>query len=222
MRTKEIENIYKRLEEKLGVGNVKEVGELIGVKDNAISSKKARGTLHYDEIINYCLEHGISLDYVMKGLNPRTSLVIRSKNDASEPRREDELLIPFFDTINSAGEQFCGYGLSGYIPIDKITFNLANPHTSAIRIFGDSMANTIKPDNIIFVDRRKREFIDGKIFLIKVSGEFHVKRLFRSLGTDNIILKSDNIAYPTFELKPSEFKILGMFIYSIQAKVSEL
>jgi len=227
IRKDEIDKIYLRLLEKMEVEYVKDIADKFNILDTAISSKKSRGTLHYEEIITYCLENNISIDYIMKGVDNNKSIVIYSKDEAKNFRNDNDLLIPFFGEIKKTKDGICFNSVSsecitGFIPLNKKTYNLIDTDTQALKAFDDSMAATIKTDNIIFVDRNNTTLNEGKIHFIKVDNELYIKRLFKGIGSDKFILKSDNIAYPVFEVEPSKVEILGLFIYSIKSEVDTL
>ncbi len=92
----------------------------------------------------------------------------------------------------------------------------ANPENLVlIRARGDSMANTIMPEEMVFVDRsRIVEPCDG-IWVFRNEDALFIKRLQFMPGR-KIKVKSDNPAYDAFELQPdSTFSLLGQVIAAL-------
>ncbi len=84
-----------------------------------------------------------------------------------------------------------------------------------IQARGDSMANTIMPEEMVFVDRScVVEPCDG-IWVFRNEDALFIKRLQFMPGR-KIKVKSDNPAYDTFELQPdSTFSLLGQVIAAL-------
>ncbi|MDD2998344.1 MAG: S24 family peptidase [Candidatus Riflebacteria bacterium] len=92
----------------------------------------------------------------------------------------------------------------------------ANPENLVlIQARGDSMANTIMPEEMVFVDRSCIvEPCDG-IWVFRNEDALFIKRLQFMPGR-KIKVKSDNPAYDTFELQPdSTFSLLGQVIAAL-------
>lgn len=81
----------------------------------------------------------------------------------------------------------------------------------AIIADGDSMEPTIKAGDIIFIV--PDEVIkDSKIYILNIEGETYCKRIYKNISTGGIILKSDNLNAPSFEItkeRLNDIKIIG-------------
>jgi len=73
----------------------------------------------------------------------------------------------------------------------------------------DSMAPTINPDDLLFVDTSSTEYAGETVYLIQHGGELLCKRL--SLVGRDIIVSSDNDHYPAWKWsdRPEETRIIG-------------
>jgi phage repressor protein C with HTH and peptisase S24 domain len=84
-----------------------------------------------------------------------------------------------------------------------------------IRARGDSMADTIMPEELVFVDRTfNHDPIDG-IWVFRHQGSLYIKRL-QFMPDKKIQVKSDNPSYDKYIIEaPTEFKILGQVIAAL-------
>ncbi|WP_309751188.1 S24 family peptidase [Novosphingobium sp.] len=82
---------------------------------------------------------------------------------------------------------------------------------SAIRVEGDSMEATLRDGDEILVDRTPRGPRDG-IHVVRSGDALMVKRL--DLARSGVVaLVSDNPAYRTIELEPSEVEVIGRVVW---------
>ncbi len=79
----------------------------------------------------------------------------------------------------------------------------------AVIVHGDSMADTLKPNDCIIINLTKRD-ADGGIFVIRVGETIYVKRLIQEKDIIRVI--SDNPRYDTWSLdKTDDFEIIGKY-----------
>lgn len=83
--------------------------------------------------------------------------------------------------------------------------------------YGDSMQPTFFNGDLIIIDKNKKEFLDGKIFVLLYEDGLYIKRIFR-MPQNKVILKSDNIHYPDIEVSKDDFRLLGQIIKVISFK----
>ncbi|WP_339139067.1 S24 family peptidase [Kerstersia gyiorum] len=76
----------------------------------------------------------------------------------------------------------------------------------------DSMAPTINPDDLLFVDTSVTEYAGETVYLIRHGGELLCKRL--SLAGRDIVVSSDNDKYPQWKWseRPDETCIIGRVV----------
>ncbi len=79
----------------------------------------------------------------------------------------------------------------------------------AVIVHGDSMTETLKPNDCIIINLTKRD-ADGGIFVIRVGETIYVKRLIKEKDVIRVI--SDNPRYDTWSLdKTDDFEIIGKY-----------
>jgi phage repressor protein C with HTH and peptisase S24 domain len=97
-----------------------------------------------------------------------------------------------------------------FLPDDYSSLEILSVH-------GDSMESTFYDNDLIIIDKSKKDFINGKIFIVLYDDELYVKRIFK-LPQNRIILKSDNKYYPDIEVISDNFKIIGQVVKALNFK----
>ncbi|MDQ4121922.1 MAG: S24 family peptidase [Acidobacteriota bacterium] len=88
--------------------------------------------------------------------------------------------------------------------------------TFCVRVQGDSMETTIRPNELLIVDRMP-ETRDDDIIVAWYEGEFCVKRL-KFLDDGSIWLYSDNRKYKPMKVAAdSDFEIWGLVLHTVQS-----
>lgn len=83
-----------------------------------------------------------------------------------------------------------------------------------IGVKGDSMAPTMKDDDIVMVDTTKDDISWGGIFVLRVDGDgLLVKRISMGSQRDFFIIKSDNPTFPTVERHRRDVEVVGRVIW---------
>ncbi len=73
---------------------------------------------------------------------------------------------------------------------------------SAVKVRGESMSPTIKENGYVGIDINDREYLEGKIYAVRIPDEgIAIKRVFYYKDQGKIILKSDNKNFADRELK---------------------
>lgn len=85
----------------------------------------------------------------------------------------------------------------------------------AVGVSGESMMPTLHPDDLVLVDRTKRDLRDGEIYaIVDIAGDVRVKRLERL--KDRLILRSDNPSFSSEMRTPDEVEqmtIVGRVVW---------
>lgn len=148
-----------------------------------------------------------------------------------EPTLEDfELLedefnntisLPYFNDIKASAGTGCiaADSKKEYIKIPKVFLSNNSNYSSfeILTVHGDSMESTFYDNDLIIIDKDKKDLINGKIFIVYYEDELFVKRVFR-MPQNKIILKSDNIYYPDIEVVSDNFKIIGQVVKALNFK----
>lgn len=189
---------YKRLEKKL---TQKELAELIGVKDSAITQyEKGKREPKMNIIFKLAEALGVSIDYF-------------NNNDYGfTPAKTTNQIIK--KPIAHIGSASCGFGLNN---IDTITEWFDIP-TSWIKGneddyflcngVGDSMIDVLIANGSILLCKQQSTLESGQIGAFVLNNEDYIKR-FKKKG-DIILLESANSKYESIIIsKDDDFRIVG-------------
>ena len=145
------------------------------------------------------------------------SLIARGDTAA---RSTDYVLIPALDIGASAG----GGSLNdSENPISTLAFQSNWVRTiasgrpealSVIRVEGDSMLPTLADGDQIVVDIDDRERLRDGIYVLRTDDALLVKRLSVNPATKRLSIKSDNIAYPSWDdCDPATVAVIGRVVW---------
>ncbi len=132
---------------------------------------------------------------------------------------QNTISLPFYNDIKASAGTGCiaAESKKEFIKIPKMF--LPNNYFSleVLSVHGDSMETTFYDNDLIIIDKDKKELINGKIFIVLYEDELYVKRVFK-MPQNKIILKSDNMYYPDIEVMSDNFKIIGQVIKALNFK----
>lgn len=189
-----------------------EIAKLLNIEHGTFSYMKKKGNVPAMNIIELSRKHKFDIEYVFFGEKAKNNEVekIVSKNDSIE--------LSIYDDVNASAGYGCLNGdhcCATHLFVDKNLFpRTTSKKIDAIKVNGDSMDPTFTDGDIIFVDKFQHEIKNGKIYIIRMSGEVFVKRIF--ISPKGIIIKSDNEHYPSFEITQTDIEIIGKVIYSLK------
>lgn len=209
----DINSVLIRLKNYFNVTDDKEIADIIGLTAANIYERKRRNSIPHEAIINALRDSDANLEHIFYGVGS-DRLSPRLKLDDNQ----SDISVKFYpDLTASAGMgclngDFCEYEM---ITIDRSLIpDVMSKNIEAIRIHGDSMDPTIKDKDVIFIDKSQRTIINGKIFVVKFSGEVYAKRIFKA--PKSLIIKSDNPQYPQYEVQIEDIEVLGQIIYNME------
>ena len=187
----------------------KDVATSLELSQANFATMKNRGKIPFSNILNFCAKKKISINWLLYDQNPG-SLV-----DST-----DKYWIKYYPSVAvSAGggayeaeENYESLALPEYfISMLGGKENLKN--IDAINVVGDSMEPTLNSDNIIFVQKTKKDDLRDGIYRFTTTHGLFVKRIQRRVdGKLDII--SDNKDYPSQILNKNDLEILGKVISS--------
>ena len=187
----------------------KDVANSLELSQANFATMKNRGKIPFSNILNFCAKKKISINWLLYDQNPG-SLV-----DST-----DKYWIKYYPSIAvSAGggayeaeENYESLALPEYfISMLGGKENLKN--IDAINVVGDSMEPTLNSDNIIFIDKTKKDALRDGMYAFSTTHGLFVKRIQRRVdGKLDII--SDNKDYPSQVLNKNDLEILGKVISS--------
>lgn len=179
------------------IPSVTELAKIIGITQNALSSRKSSNGYFSEKEQNLIL-------------------TFYKKNKSLD---EDCLSIPVRGDVYAS----MGYGVTIYDEKQTGTYQISgklandlgiNPQkTEMIFASGDSMLPTIEGGDSLLVDLNRKEVYDGRIYCVRIDGQVYAKRL-QKIPPTKIIVISDNQKYQSFEIDFSkqidfDFEIIG-------------
>lgn len=210
--------VIDRLKKELGFTEDQELAKLMGMSNAAFSERRTRESLPYEKIIDICRERGISSDFIFTGNRGELNGRIIHDCDRSDVDETKMMVVPYFENIQSITKD--QDAPVSYIVLPK------NDHPElmredrslhAVTITDDSMEGTILNGALLLFDINDSKFESNKVYILKAGEENMVKRLFKDPASpDTILLKSDNIYYPKFDISYNDIDVIGrvMFVYN--------
>ena len=180
--------------------------------------------------IHYTVNYG-NIYSMLKGERPFGERIARELEtkiglSAGFLDQEDALLsatndkkIPIFNNKLSAGqgnkvfdEEIIGYHLLNINDLKNEGLEVKNLCVFFVR--GDSMTPEIQDGSKVLVDTSQTTLTDNKIYAIAVDNEIFIKKIFKDLSSDKIILRSENNTYPDKIFKTTqELRVIGRVVY---------
>ena len=186
----------------------KDIADILNISQMNFATMKKRNKIPFAELMDFCASKSISINWMLYGQSPESLLETTNKfymvkyfNDVSasagggadgECEEVQELEIP---------EQFV-FMLGGERELKNI---------EAINVSGDSMEPTFSYNDIVFINREKKDLARGGVFTIRTEAGLFIKRVQQRLdGRIDII--SDNQVYSTQTLDPREVNVIGRVV----------
>ena len=185
----------------------KDVANSLELSQANFATMKNRGKIPFSNILNFCAKKKISINWLLYDQNP-DSLI-----DST-----DRYWIKYYPSVSvSAGggayeadENYESLALPTYF-VDMLGGKDNLKNIDAINVVGDSMEPTLNNDNIIFVDKTKKDASRDGIYAFTTNHGLFVKRIQRRVdGKLDII--SDNRDYPAQILNKTDLEILGRVV----------
>jgi SOS-response transcriptional repressor LexA len=186
----------------------KDVAKVLGITPMNFATMKKRGKIPFLELLDFCAKKSISINWILYGQSPES--LIETTNRFYK--------IKYFTNINaSAGggadnenDEFENLELpSAFVSILGGEIELKN--IEAINVSGDSMEPTFSYNDIVFINKTKKDINKGGVFALRTEAGLFIKRVEKKLdGMVDII--SDNQIYNTQTLALDEIEILGRVV----------
>lgn len=205
---------------------IAELAEAVGVDAANISRLETGKQKQFSEqTLNRLAQAlGVKVTDLFTSLENESTVCINSKSDSSARKDIDVYRVEVLDVSASAGS---GH-IQGSDVIDVIhAIEYSNDQAvimfggrtstgvKVINVRGDSMASTIEPGDLIFVDVNINEFDGDGIYVFGFDGKVYVKRL--QMIPDQLLVISDNPKYREWNItKENEhrFHIFGKVLIS--------
>ncbi len=186
----------------------KDVADVLGITQMNFATMKKRNKIPFNELLDFCATRSISINWILYGQSPESLVDATNKF----------YMVKYFNDINaSAG----GGSDNEYEDIEDLEIpeqfvamlggERELKHIEAINVSGDSMEPTFSYNDIVFVNRDKKDLQRGGIFTIRTEAGLFIKRVQKRIdGKIDII--SDNSVYSTQTLNPDEIEVIGRVI----------
>ena len=187
----------------------KDVAGALELSQVNFATMKNRGKIPFSNILDFCARKKISINWLLYNQNPG-SLV-----DST-----DKYWIRYYPEVNvSAGggayendDSYESFEVPPYfISMLGGKDNLKN--IDAINVVGDSMEPTLNSDNIIFIDKTKKDVSRDGIYAFTTNYGLFVKRIQRRVDGQLDVI-SDNRDYPIQVLNKKDLSIVGKVVSS--------
>lgn len=209
-------------------GSVTATARTAGVSESVVRKwRDGRSEPSLTNLVSLASAGGVSLQWLATGDEPRSLYPAPAATLSQEMVRElpeDYSLVPLYDVSASAGH---GALVEAEQVIDYLAFKRewlrSELHATEgdlylIEVDGESMEPTLRPGDIILIDRRNAGSIprDG-VYVLRLDGSLLVKRLQRMPG-QAVRVTSDNAAYEPFSLAldavADDLEIVGRVVWS--------
>jgi len=189
----------------------KDVADALGINHLTFATMKSRGKVPYEEILNFCAQRKISINWLFYGQATRSL----------EAQTEKYANVRYFgDIYASAGGGAFNYDIEHEsISLDPHMVNMLGgereiKNIDSINVLGDSMEPTFKDGDIIFINRTYNDIRKGGIFVVSTPTGLFVKRLsLKSDGTLDLI--SDNSQYGVESVNMDSVEVVGKVVGSM-------
>lgn len=186
----------------------KDVAEVLGITQMNFATMKKRNKIPFNELLDFCAKRTISINWLLYGQSPESLIEATNKF----------YMVKYFSDVNaSAGggaDTECEEIQELEIP-EQFVFMLGGErelsNIEAINVSGDSMEPTFSYNDIVFINRNKRDLNRGGIFTIRTEAGLFIKRVQTRLD-GNVDVISDNSVYSTQTLSPSEIEVIGRVV----------
>ena len=186
----------------------KDIADVLGISQMNFATMKKRDKIPFNELLDFCALKAISINWLLYGQSPES--LVESTNRF--------YMIRYFHEINaSAGgggeiedEQYETLTLSENF-IDILGGKNELKNIEAIKVSGDSMEPTFSYNDIVFLNRTKKDLTRGGVFVLKTEHGLFIKRISKRIdGKIDII--SDNKEYSKLTLFPQEIELIGRVV----------
>jgi len=186
----------------------KDVANMLGISQMNFATMKKRDKVPFNELLDFCAKRSISINWLLYNQSPES--LVEATNRF--------YMVRYFSSVNASAGGGANNDDIDFEPMmleENFVYSLGGPnelrHIEAINVTGDSMEPTFSYNDIVFVNRSKKDVGRGGVFTIRTEHGLFIKRLqVRIDGKLDII--SDNKDYPTAIAHPNEIEIIGRVV----------
>ncbi|NVJ53356.1 MAG: helix-turn-helix transcriptional regulator [Campylobacteraceae bacterium] len=192
---------------KLGKVFDKDVAGALDLSQVNFATMKNRGKIPFSNILDFCARKKISINWLLYNQNPG-SLV--DSTDKYWIRYYPEVRVSAGGGAYENDDEYESLEVPPYF-INMLGGKENLKNIEAINVIGDSMEPTLNSDNVIFIDKTKKDASRDGIYAFTTNHGLFVKRIQKRVdGKLDVI--SDNRDYPVQVLENSELNIVGKVV----------
>ncbi|RXJ89278.1 peptidase S24 [Arcobacter sp. CECT 8983] len=192
---------------KLGKVFDKDVAGALDLSQVNFATMKNRGKIPFSNILDFCARKKISINWLLYNQNPG-SLV--DSTDKYWIRYYPEVRVSAGGGAYENDDEYESLEVPPYF-INMLGGKENLKNIEAINVVGDSMEPTLNSDNVIFIDKTKKDASRDGIYAFTTNHGLFVKRIQKRVdGKLDVI--SDNKDYPKQVLDNSELNIVGKVV----------
>ncbi len=205
--TEKIKDIIKKDGENRKIRDIDVANEL-GISPLNLGSMKSRNSIPYRELAYFCAKKNISINWLLFDQNPETLIEPTNRYHSIKYLRNVH--------VSAGGGAINWDDESDSFTLEESIFAKICPKSElknieALNVVGDSMEPTFCDDDIIFINREKKDISRGGVFVVETEGGVFVKRLQNRID-GKIEIISDNKEYQTQYAGKNEVNIVGKVI----------
>jgi len=191
----------------------KDVADALDINQLTFATMKNRGKIPYQEILEFCAKRKISINW----------LFYDQATKSLEEETEKYANVRYFGDIyaSAGGGSFTDDEHHEQMLLDPQMVELLGGKSEiksidSINVLGDSMEPTFYENDIIFINRDKKEIKKGGVFVVSTPSGLFIKRL--SLRSDGMIdLISDNPLYTPESVISDSVEVIGRVVGSMRS-----
>ena len=201
---KSVEEIIDLIKTMKGLSKDYEVADSLGVGRGALSNAKKRNSISFfDELIHFCDEESLSLDFIREPIS-KTAGAVRTVVAPSNPEHgnQDEFIQVGVYSIENADYQ----QLSDLTPIGTVVIprEIYKEDSLVIQVGSDSMEKLLMKGTNAVIETSQKDIISGSVYAFKVPHEGNIVRECYS-EPDCLRLRPYNKNYPTAQVEWDDF-----------------
>lgn len=186
----------------------KDVAEVLEISQMNFATMKKRNKIPFTELLDFCAKKCISINWLLYGQSPESLVDATNKF----------YMVKYFSDVNASA----GGGAESdseetdvlEIPQEFVSMlggerELKN--IEAINVSGDSMEPTFSYNDIVFINRAKRNLERGGVFTLRTDAGLFIKRIQKRID-GKIDILSDNQVYSAQTLDIGDVEVIGRVV----------
>lgn len=220
--------VMGRFADTVGVSNDKAIAECLGMSPTAYSNRKQRGSIPYEELIDYLVTHNMDISSMIFPQNGpyKVDYSLAQKIEVGEKMggyRAEYMSIPHYNVQAAAGHGAINAREEQLKPLafrrDWLnTRHLSPANLVIVDVVGDSMEPYLKDRDLVLVDQSQTDIAGGKTYVLRMQDELYVKNLQR-LPHGLVQVASFNQGFPPYQIdlkdEALDMSVIGRVVASM-------